>query len=115
MAINLQHRREERAIRERQLRSGRTRLTRIRPAREHPSEVGRLVRLQNGYRKNPFFGPHCVVISSRLISNIDELSEEEREHLAPEFASIERMRRRDWARAPKLEVLIIETTRDDKS
>ena len=115
MPIVLQHRQEERAIRERQLRSGATRLTHIRPGREHASEVGRQVRLRNGYRNNSYFGPPCVVISSRLISNISELSEEERKHLAPEFASIERMRSRDWARAPKIEVLVIRTIEDEKS
>ena len=115
MAIVLQHRKEERAIRERQLRSGTTRFTHIPPARNQASEVGRAVRLRNGYRKNSYFGPACIVISSRLISNISELSAEERKHLAPEFASIERMRGRDWARAAKIEVLVIQRVEDDKS
>jgi hypothetical protein len=114
MAIVLQHRQEERAIRERQLRSGATQLTHIRPGRKRASEVGSLVRLRNGYRRNSYFGPHCVVISSRLISDISELSSEERKYLAPEFASIERMRNRDWVRAPIIEVLVIRTLEEDK-
>lgn len=66
MAVILQHRKEEQAIRERQLNSGATRLKHIRPARAKASEVGSLARFRSGYRKNSFFGPFCEIISSRL-------------------------------------------------
>jgi hypothetical protein len=107
MAIELQYRREERLVREKQLRSGATLFTHIRPAPKRLSVAGGAARLRNGYGKRSYFGPPCRVVSSRQISNLSELLIDERQHLAPEFNSLERMRGRDWARAAKLEVLIL--------
>ena len=103
MTVVLQHRREERLLREKQLSSGARCFTHIRPAPKHPAKIGALVHLQNAYGKNARFGPPCVVLSSRNIKDISELSQEERKYLA---ISVEEMRARDWARAPKLEVII---------
>jgi hypothetical protein len=108
MAIQLQHRREERTAREKQLQSGETRLTHIRPAPKHSSEIGSQARFRNGYRKNSYFGPHCMVVSSRVISDLSELLETERQHLTMEFSSIARLKDRGWTKAPKLEVLVLD-------
>jgi hypothetical protein len=54
------------------------------------------------------------VISARLISNVSELSPEEMKCLAPELKSIERLRSRDWARAPRIEVLVLQVIPDKK-
>lgn len=77
-------------------------------------DVGSLARFRSGYRKNSFFGRFCEIISSRLISNISELSDVETTYLALEFKTVERLRSRDWARAAKIEVLVLQTIPEDK-
>src|SRR5438445_6689854 len=112
MAIQLHHDRETRPAREKQLQSGATHFTHIRPVQKHTprARVGSEARFRHGYRKshNPFFGPVLRVTNSRIISDLLELLDSEIRDLPPGYSSRMNLKGCAWTRGPKLEVIVLD-------